>query len=218
MKKIALIMLGAGGQDGSETTETVSATLSLSEFGAQTIFFSFDQDFFTQNHKTRILSTQEKRNALIESCRITRGQTQSIEELNPDDFDALVIPGGSGLLKNLTSFHEEGANFKVHAHLEKIILKFHEQSKPIGVICLAPFIAAQVLKKHKPLITLGESSELISHLKKMNVEHESCPSTDYITDRDCKLLSTPAFMNEEATPFSVYTGVRLMIKELVEMA
>ena len=211
-------MLGLGGQDGSETTETVSASLSLCEFGAQTTFFSFDQDFPTQNHKARTLDSQEKRNALVESCRLTRGQSRAIDELIPEDFDALVIPGGSGLLKNLTTFSSNGENFKVHAALEKIVLKFHEQSKPVGAICLAPFLVAQVLKKFKPLITLGETSELILHLKKMNTEHENCPSTDYITDRDCKLLSTPAYMNEDVTPFAVYTGIRLMIKELVEMA
>jgi enhancing lycopene biosynthesis protein 2 len=218
MKKIALIMLGVGGQDGSETTETVSASLSLSEFSTQTTFFSFDEEFACQNHQTRTLVPGVTRNALVESGRLTRGQSVSIEELNPDDFDALVLPGGSGVLKNLTTYATDGDKFKVHATLEKIILKFHQQSKPIGAICIAPVIAAQVLKKYKPLITLGETSDIIPRLEKMNIQHENCPSTDYITDRDCKLLTTPAYMNDDVTPHSVYTGIRLMIKELVEMA
>jgi enhancing lycopene biosynthesis protein 2 len=218
MKKIALIILGVGGQDGSETTETVSASVSLSEFAAQTTFFSFDEEFQCQNHQARSLVLNESRNALVESGRLSRGQSLPIEKLNPDDFDALVLPGGSGLLKNLTTYSTDNDQFKVHGSLEKIILKFHQQSKPIGAICVAPFIVAQVLRKHKPLITLGETSDLITQLKKMNIQHENCPSTDYITDRDCKLLTTPAYMNNDVTPYSVYTGIRLMIKELVEMA
>jgi enhancing lycopene biosynthesis protein 2 len=218
MKKIALIMLGVGGQDGSETTETVSASLSLSEFLAQTTFFSFNEEFACQNHQTRTLVPGETRNALVESGRLSRGLSLSIEELNPDDFDALVLPGGSGLLKNVTTYSTDAERFKVHGTLEKVILKFHQQSKPIGAICIAPIVVAQVLKKYKPLITLGETSDLIPQLTKMNIQHENCPSTDYITDRDCKLLTTPAYMNDDVTPHSVYTGIRLMIKELVEMA
>ena len=122
-------MLGVGGQDGSEPTETVSASLSLSELSAQTTFFSFDQEFACQNHKTRTLDENQTRNALIESCRLTRGQSLSIEELNPDDFDALVLPGGSGLLKNVTTHATEGDHFKVHATLEKIIL--NRESLPL---------------------------------------------------------------------------------------
>jgi len=218
MKKIALIICGVGGQDGSETTETVSASLTLSEFSAQTTFFSFNEEFPCQNHQTRTLAPGETRNALIESGRLSRGQSKSIEDLNPDDFDALVVPGGAGVLKNLTTQNTDGDKFKVHATLEKIILKFHQQSKPIGAICIAPVVVAQVLKKYKPLITLGETSDIIPRLEKMNIQHEKCPSTDYITDRDCKLLTTPAYMNENVTPHSIYTGIRLMIKELVEMA
>jgi enhancing lycopene biosynthesis protein 2 len=141
----------------------------------------------------------------------------TIEELNADDFDALIIPGNSHLLQDLTTFNTDGERFKVHETIEKIILKFYQQSKPIGVIGIAAVVAAQVLKKNRPLITLGETSDFISKLNKMNIQHEKCPSTDYITDRDCKLLSTPADMNE-VTSRSAYTGIRLMIKELVEMA
>lgn len=206
MKKIAVILLSPGHKDGSEITEAVSARLALSEFKVQTSYFSFDEEFGTG------------RNALTESQRLSRGESLPIKELNPGQFDALVLPGGSGMLKNLSTWSTDQENFKIHSQLQEIILQFHQQSKPIGAICISPFLVAQVLKKFNPLITLGESSELIPRLKKMNIQHEACPSNDYITDRDCKLLTTPAYMNEEVSPFQVYTGIRLMIKELVEMA
>lgn len=206
MKNIAVILLSPGHKDGSEITEAVSARLALSEFKTHTNYFSFDEDFGTG------------RNTLTESQRISRGETLSISELNPDQFDALVLPGGSGMLKNLSTWEKDQENFKVHSQLQDVILKFHQQSKPIGAICISPFLVAQVLKKFNPLITLGESSEIIPRLKKMGIQHEICPSNDYITDRDCKLLTTPAYMNNDVSPFQVYTGIRLMTKELVEMA
>lgn len=128
---------------------------------------------------------------------------------NPEDFDALVIQGDLDQLKKMTSYDADGIFFEVQEPLKTLILKFYQQSKPIGAIGLASLIVAQALKKSKPLITLGETSDLIPQLSKLNIQHEACPSNDYITDRDCKLLSTP---------HAVSTGVQLMIKELVEMA
>lgn len=211
MKKIAVILLAPGHQDGSEITEAVSARIALSEFGADISYFGFNENFPTPE-------TSTPRNALRESQRLSRGETQPIQELNVNDYDALVIPGGSGLLKNLSTWFTEKEKFKMNPLFQDVVLKFHEQSKPIGAICIAPFLVAQVLKSHKPLITLGETSELIAVLPKFGIQHEKCPSQDYITDRDCKVLSTPAYMNDEATPFQVYTGIRLMVKEIVEMA
>ena len=206
MKKIAVILLSPGHKDGSEVTEAISARLALSEFNVETSYFSFDEDFGTG------------RNALAESQRISRGESLPITELNPDRFDAVVLPGGSGLLKNLSTWASEQENFKIHSHFSKVIAKFHQQSKPIGAICISPFLVGNILRSFHPLITLGETSELIPRLEKLKIQHEKCPSNDYITDRECKVLSTPAYMNPNATPFEVYTGIRLMIKELVEMA
>lgn len=131
------------------------------------------------------------------------------EKFNPEDFEALVIQGDLDQLKKMTTYDADGIFFEVQESLKTLIVKFHQQSKPIGAIGLASLIVAQVLKKSKPLITLGETSDLISQLSKLNIQHEVCPVNDYIADRDCKLLSTPHLVS---------TGVRLMIKELVEMA
>ncbi len=211
MKKIAVILLSPGHKDGSEITEAACARIALSELKAEVSYFSFDVNFPTDDGLGA-------RNALVESQRISRGESLPINELNPEIYDALVLPGGSGMLKNLSTWLVDKEKFEIHSALQNVILKFYQQSKPIGAICISPFLVAHVLKNHKPLITLGQSSELISTLSQFDIQHEACPSEDYITDRDCKVLSTPAYMNDHATPFEVYTGIRLMIKELVEMA
>lgn len=211
MKKIALVLLGAGHKDGSEITETVSAVIALSEFKTQVDYYSFNINI------PCISEPQTLRNALIESQRISRGHSQDIRHLNPSDYDALVIPGGSGLLSHLTNWAEKNIHFTVNEQLSKIIEAFHQTSKPIGAICIAPLLVAQVLKKHNPIITLGQTSDIIPLLSKTTIQHESCPAYDFITDRDCKIISTPAYM-DPVSPNDVYAGIRLMIKELVEMA
>lgn len=211
MKKIALVLLGAGHKDGSEITETVSAIIALSELKTQIDYFSFNIDVPCASHP------ELKRNALAESQRISRGKSQDISTLNPLSYDALVIPGGSGILLHLTNWSEKNIHFSVHEQLAKVIESFYEKSKPIGAICIAPLLVAQVLKKNNPIITLGETSDIIPLLNKTTIQHEVCPTNDFITDRDCKIISTPAYMNQ-ASASDVYTGIRLMVKELVEMA
>ena len=134
MKKIAFILLTPGHKDGTEITEAVSARLALSELNARVSYFSFNENF-------------ADRNALVESQRLSRGESLAIDQLNPDQFDALVIPGGSGVLKNLSSWAIDQENFKIHPALHEVILKFHQQSKPIGAICIAPFLVGNILKK-----------------------------------------------------------------------
>lgn len=212
MKKVAFILLGAGHEDGSEITEAISAWVALTEFKAQVDIFSFDLNV------PAISNPEQKRNALVESQRISRGVSKNITELNPDSYDALVIPGGTGLLLHLTDFPTNNIKLKVNSDLEKVIQAFHQQSKPIGAICIAPLLVGKALEVHKPLITLGEVSPMIDLLKQTKIDHEMCPSTDFITDRECKIVSTPAYMNDKYSPFEIYTGIRLMVKELVEMA
>jgi enhancing lycopene biosynthesis protein 2 len=124
------------------------------------------------------------------------------------NFDALI------LYTNLKSVD----SFRHNPQFEALILPFYQQSKPIGAIGSVAVLVAHALKKHHPLIAINESLDLITALQKNRIQYEICPSNDYITDRDCKLLSTPANMNTETSLEETCIGVRLLLKELVEMA
>ena len=47
---------------------------------------------------------ETKRNVLVESGRIARGTVLPLADLNIEDIDAIIIPGGFGAAKNLCSF------------------------------------------------------------------------------------------------------------------
>ena len=46
----------------------------------------------------------EKRNVLIESSRISRGKITDLSTIKHEKYDCLVIPGGFGVAKNLSSW------------------------------------------------------------------------------------------------------------------
>ena len=76
----------------------------------------------------------------MESAGIARGNAKALTEYNPDHFDALIIPGGFGAAKNLSSFAFDGPDCSVDNDLKKAILETHKAGKAIGVLCVAPVI------------------------------------------------------------------------------
>jgi enhancing lycopene biosynthesis protein 2 len=51
----------------------------------------------------------ESRNVLIEAARIARGAILPIAQASINDLDALIVPGGFGAAKNLSSFASLGS-------------------------------------------------------------------------------------------------------------
>lgn len=215
-KKVAIVLSGCGHRDGSEITETVATLIALDKEGAHCTFFAPDMAAPTINHllKTEVGS----RNVLEESARIARGNIQPLTALKESDFDALVIPGGSGAAKNLSSWASAGAKCTVLPDLEKAIVAFHASSKPIGAVCIAPVVLARVLGSNQISLTTGNNPEVAAEVAKTGAIHEDCPVDDYVSDRLNKILTTPAYMYDDATPAQIFSGISKMIRELVEMA
>lgn len=215
MKKIAVVLSGCGHQDGTEITEAVSTIIALTELGAEPIFFAPDLDVPVTHHRGEATET---RNILNESSRIARHPVRDIKELKEADFDALVLPGGFGAALHLSNWAHDGAKTKVNRELMKAIIAFHKTSKPIGAMCIAPVIVARVLGAHGVNVTIGNDEATAAEIEKTGSHHVKCDVTDYVSDRDNKLLTTPAYMYGDASAADVFTGIRKMIRELVEMA
>ncbi|MBK9324043.1 MAG: isoprenoid biosynthesis glyoxalase ElbB [Bdellovibrionaceae bacterium] len=217
MKKIAVILSGCGNKDGAELTEAVSLLISLSQNGAQYMCFAPNIEFNAVN----FLSNEplaEKRNVLFEAARIARGQIQDLATLNPSQYDGLAFVGGYGVAKNLCNWAEAGAQCKVLPDIENTIKTFYQASKPIAAVCIAPVLLAKVLGPKKVTVTVGNDKETILEVLKTGAQHEICPVDDYVTDRESKVITTPAYMYGSAKPHEVFKGISGLAKELVEMA
>ncbi len=214
-KKIALVLSGCGFLDGAEITEATSALIALSEAGAETVCFAPNESFVVTAHHGE--ANPEQRNVLVESARISRGKIHDLIELNEQNFDAVVFPGGFGAAKNLSTWATDGVKAKLNPEVKRIIKEFHRAAKPIGAICIAPTLVAKVLGKEGVNLTIGNDPATAQEIEKTGALHVKCDVTDYVSDRDHKVLTTPAYMYD-AKPHEVFTGIRKMIQELVEMA
>lgn len=217
VKKIAVVLSGCGHLDGAEITEAVSTLIALSETGADVMCFAPNEKFHTVAHYGQTGEAGGERNILVEAARIARGQIHDLRELHEKDFDAVVFPGGYGAAKNLSTWAVEGANAKVHPEVARVITEFHKAAKPIGAICIAPTLVAKVLGSEGVNLTIGDDLTTAREIEKTGAQHVKCAVTDYVSDRDHKVLTTPAYMYD-ARPHEVFTGIRSLIRELVEMA
>ena len=98
-KKVAVILSGCGFLDGAEIRESVLTLLSLDSLDIEYDIFAPNKD---QHHTVNHLSSEEQgepRNIMAEAARIARGKISALDTVNPDNYDALVIPGGFGVAK-----------------------------------------------------------------------------------------------------------------------
>lgn len=215
-KRIALILSGCGNKDGTEITEAVALIVGLSRGGAQLDFFAPDLNFTARNFLTGI--PMDERNMMVEAARISRSQMQDLKTLNVDSYDALAFPGGMGAAVNLCDWSKKGANCEVLSDVRRAIEGFHKTERPIAAVCVAPVLLARVLGKHKITLTLGADDETAMEVRKTGAIHETCPVDDYITDRNHKIITTPAYMYGDAKFHQVFDGIQGLAKELLEMA
>lgn len=193
MKKIGVVLSGCGVYDGTEIHEAVITLLAIARGGAQAVCFAPDKaQTDVINHLTGEL-LPESRNVLIEAARIARGEIQPLSDARADDLDALIVPGGFGAAKNLSSFASRGSECTVDDELKALTQVMHQAGKPLGFICIAPALLPKILPA--PLrVTIGTDLDTAEALEDMGAEHVPCPVDDIVVDEENKVVTTPAYM------------------------
>uniref|UniRef100_UPI00398F6777 ES1 protein homolog, mitochondrial isoform X2 n=1 Tax=Pristiophorus japonicus TaxID=55135 RepID=UPI00398F6777 len=155
--RVAVILSGCGVYDGTEVHESSAVMVHLSRAGAEVQLYAPNvNQMHVVNHLTS-KPTEEVRNVLVESSRIARGNIKELVQLSINDTDALIIPGGFGVAKNLSSWAVKGKDCSVEPSVELTIKKFHATKKPIGLCCIAPVLAAKLIPGCE--LTVGYDTE-----------------------------------------------------------
>src|SRR5262245_61152748 len=144
MPKVGVILSGCGVQDGSEIHEAVLTLLALDRAGADVVVFAPDKPQADVVDHVTSKAANEKRNVLQESARIARGKIVDVAKAKVDELDAVILPGGFGAAKNLSTFASAGADCEVDENVAKLLRGMHKAGKPIGALCIAPAVLAKV--------------------------------------------------------------------------
>lgn len=214
MKKFAIILSGCGVYDGSEIHEATMAMLAIKKIGYDFELFAPNKEqYHVVNHLTGEV-TNEKRNVLVESARIARGNVKDLKLLQAKDFDILILPGGFGAAKNLSSYAIDGEKMSVDNEVERVILDFHKSKKPIGAMCIAPVIIAKVLPGS--LVTIGQDTKTAKDIVTFGSNHKNSNKTEVVIDYENKIATTPCYMLDSNIA-EIYDGAYNLVNALLTL-
>jgi enhancing lycopene biosynthesis protein 2 len=218
--RIAVVLAGCGHVDGAEVREAVFTLLALDQHGAAFQCFAPDApQAGVVDHRTGKASEAPARNMLEEASRIARlGKCTDLAAADPAAFDALLLPGGAGVAKNLCTFASQGPGGSVRPEVLRFVDAFFKAEKPVGAICIAPALVAMVLKAtgRRGTLTLGSGQGLEGAMDALGVTHKAVPSArEIVVDESLKLVTTPAYMFDDARLSDVWTGIERCCAEVI---
>lgn len=214
MKKFAIVIAGSGVFDGAEIHEAVMTMLAVKKAGADYQMFAPDA---MQHHVINHLTGEEmpeKRNVLVESARIARGNIKPLAEYDAKQYDALIFPGGFGVAKNLCTFAFDGPDCKVNPDVEKAVLTTHTLKKPIGALCIAPALISRLLGDVE--VTIGEDAETAESIAKMGSKHIKTTHGEVVFDKKNNVFTTPCYMLD-ASIADIELGARNIVNAMLEV-
>jgi enhancing lycopene biosynthesis protein 2 len=215
-KNVAVILSGCGVFDGSEIHESVCTFLALDKAAVNYSCFAPDiAHHHVINHITGE-EMDEPRNVLIESARIARGAINALSEFDATEFDAVILPGGFGAGKNLSSFAFDGAEATVNPDLVSALKSMKEAGKPIGALCIAPAILAKLFGDDGVEVTIGNDESTIEQIEACGARHKVVGHEKVVIDGANKIVTTPCYMLEGSIK-QVAAGTENIVKALLDL-
>lgn len=217
MKKnitIGVVLSGCGNQDGAEIHESVLTLWAIHKNGADYQCFAPD---IPQHHVLNFITGREmpeKRNVLVESARIARGDIKDLRACNADDLDAVIFPGGLGAAKNLSTFAFDGPHCAVNAEVERVIREMAARRKPIGALCVAPAVIARILGAVE--VTMGQDPGATQAVAQMGAVVKEKGHGEIVVDARNKIVSTPCYMLE-ARVDQIGEGAENLVRAVIEL-
>ena len=215
-KRVGVILSGCGVFDGTEIHEAVLTLLALDRSEAAAVCAAPDMEqLHVLNHMTQE-EMDEKRNVLVESARISRGEIIDLKSLQADDIDALIIPGGFGAAKNLSDFAVKGPDATVHPEVQRILQQMAQAGKPIGAICIAPATLVRALSDRAPEVTIGTDPGTAAGIETMGGRHIACRVDQIHVDTINKIVTTPAYMLGQGIK-DVAAGIEKLVQKVLSL-
>lgn len=218
-KRVAVLLSGCGVFDGSEIHEAVLTLLALDNAGVEYVCCAPNvEQTEVVNHVTGE-KMPERRNVMVESARIARGKIKDLAVIKAADFDAVILPGGYGAAKNLSTYAMTGTGASLNPEVERVLKEFAGAHKPIGAICIAPVVVAAAFRNSaevKATLTIGTDEATGKHIQELGAEHVCCPVKEFVVDRKNRIVSTPAYMLGQG-PAEVAVGIEKLVKSVLEL-
>ncbi|MBF0418789.1 MAG: isoprenoid biosynthesis glyoxalase ElbB [Magnetococcales bacterium] len=217
-KRIGVVLSGCGVYDGSEIHEATLTLYFLDRAKAQIVAMAPNiPQFHVINHLTGEVVGNESRNCLVESARIARGDIRDIATVKADELDAIILPGGFGAAKNLSTIAFDGPDAKIDPDTTRLLLDMYQAKKPIGALCIAPAMLSKVLAGKGVTLTIGNDGGVAGAIQKMGNVHQLSAFDGIVVDAANRIVTTAAYMCA-ASIAEAGQGIEKLVDHLLKMA
>ncbi|MDZ7604867.1 MAG: isoprenoid biosynthesis glyoxalase ElbB [Cyclobacteriaceae bacterium] len=222
--KIGVIFSGSGVYDGTEIQEGVFTLLAIKKVGGEAVCFAPDiEQHDVVNHLTGE-AMKEKRNVLVESARIVRGNIRSLATFNASELSGLVIPGGFGAAKNLTMWAFDGPAGEINTEVKNAIISMVKARKPVAGLCMGPTVIAKALEGSgiSATLTVGTNeqpspydiTEISRGMETAGAMAVMRTVEEVAVDKGNKIVTAPCYMME-ADILQIRNNVQKAVEALV---
>ena len=138
----------------------------------------------------------------------------------------MVIPGGFGAVKNLSSWAFEGPDGNVLQEVKDLILHSIENNKPIVSLCISPTLIAKSLQDtaYHPQLTLGSTkesseydiSEIHEAISSIGAGSNNRSVKEICIAKELKIITAPCYMMN-AKIKEIYNNIKMAIDKLSEL-
>lgn len=216
-KRIGVVLSGCGVYDGAEIHEATLTLYFLDRAGAEAVCMAPDvAQHHVINHCTGA-ETGESRNVLVESARIARGKIQPLGEVRAEELDGVILPGGFGAAKNLSTVAFDGPNASVNLELAVLLKGMHAAGKPIGAICIAPAVVSKVFAQQGITLTIGHDAGTAQAIQSMGNTHQTSTAQQIVVDTANRVVSTAAYMCAAGIA-EAGAGIEQLVAKVVELS
>ena len=223
--KVGILLSGCGVYDGSEIQETVAAMIALEEKGIEYVGISVNKNQYHVINHLDGSEMNETRNMMIESARIMRGNVVDINTITPSEFDGLVIPGGFGNAKNLSSWAFDGPDGSILPEVKLLLVNLINIGKPIVALCVSPIVISLAFKGSNitPTLSLGSTKEKSPYdiasfhhgLEQNGAKTLEKGLQEISVDKKNRIICAPCYM-QEASLLEIKNNAKLAIEKLIE--
>lgn len=199
MYRIGLLLCGCGELDGSDPAQAVAIWARAEQAGAELVACAPDRAQGDALHPLTG-SALPARNALAESARLTRSACRPLAAVTAHHLDALVVPGGLGVLKTLSDAGVTGAAATLEPQTERLLRELRLARKPVAALGEAVVLVALAWRDRPLRLACGADDALSALVRSLGHQPCSTGPTELVADDTAGVVTGSPRMGLQLRP------------------